>query len=61
MVSVLDSSAVDMDSNLIGQTKDNEICICCFSANHTALRRKSKNWLVPNQDNLSEWGDMFIY
>ena len=28
-----------------GQTKDYNIDICCFSAKHTALRRKSKDWL----------------
>jgi hypothetical protein len=39
---------------------DYKIGICCFSANHAALRRKSKNWLVQNQDNVSEWGNMFI-
>jgi len=32
-----------------GQTKDYEICICCFSAKH---------WLAQNQNNVSEWGDM---
>jgi hypothetical protein len=32
--------------------------ICCFSAKHTALRRKSKDWLVRNQNNVSEWSDM---
>jgi len=31
-----------------------------FSAKHTALRRKSKNWLAWIQDNLSEWGDLSI-
>ena len=25
-----------------------------------ALRRKSKDWLARNQDNVSEWGDMSI-
>ena len=30
--------------------------ICYFSAKHTALRRKSKYWLVRNQDNVSQWG-----
>jgi hypothetical protein len=61
MVSVLVSSAVDrgFDSRS-GQTKDYEIGICCFSAKHTALMRKSKDWLARNQDNVSEWGDMFI-
>ena len=36
-----------------GQTKDNKIGICCFSTKHAALRRKNKNWLVQNQDNVS--------
>jgi hypothetical protein len=43
-----------------GQTKDYKIGICCFSAKHTILRRKSKDWLAQNQDNVSEWGDMSI-
>jgi hypothetical protein len=34
------------------------IDICWFSAKHTALRRKRKDGLVLNQDNL--WGGMFI-
>ena len=34
--------------------------ICYFSAKYTALRRKSKDWLAQNQDNVSEWGDMSI-
>ena len=38
-----------------GQTKDYTIVICCFSAKHAALRRKSKDWLARNQDNVSEW------
>jgi len=41
-----------------GQTKDYKIGICCFSAKHAALWRKSKDWLT--QDNMSEWGDMSI-
>jgi hypothetical protein len=32
--------------------------MCCFSAKHEALRRKIKDWLVRNRDNVSEWGDM---
>jgi hypothetical protein len=36
------------------------ICICCFSAKHAVLKRKSKDWLARNQDNMSEWGDMSI-
>jgi len=27
---------------------------------HAALRRKSKDWFARNQDNVSEWDDMFI-
>ena len=42
------------------QTKDYEIGICCFSDKHTPLMRKSKDWLARNQDNVSEWGNMFI-
>jgi hypothetical protein len=30
--------------------------ICCFAAKHTALRRKNKDWLTWNPDNVSEWG-----
>jgi hypothetical protein len=43
-----------------GQTKDYKIGICCFFVEHAALRKKSKNWLARNQDNVSEWGDMSI-
>jgi hypothetical protein len=35
------------------QTKDYRIGVCCFSAKHTALRRKSKDWLARNRDNVS--------
>ena len=59
MVSVLASSAVDCGYEpWSGQTRDFNIGICCFSAKHAALRRKSKDWLSRNQDNVSEWGDM---
>ena len=62
MVSVLASSAVDrMFDPRSGKTKDCKIGICCFSAKHAALRRKSKDWLARNQDNVSEWGDMSIH
>ena len=43
------------------KTNDYEISICCFSTKHAVLRRKSKDWLARNQDNVSEWGDMSIY
>jgi len=29
----------------------------CFSAKHAALRRKSKDWLARNEDNVSAWSD----
>jgi hypothetical protein len=48
------SSAVDREfERRSGQTKDYKIGICCFSAKHAALRRKSKDWLAQNQDNMS--------
>ena len=43
-----------------GQITDYKIGICRFSAKHAALRRKSKDWLTRNQDNMSEWGNMSI-
>ena len=43
-----------------GETKDYKIGICCFSAKHAALRRKNKDWLARNLDNVYEWGDMPI-
>ena len=44
-----------------GQTKDYTIGICCFSAKHAALRRKSKDWLAQIQDNVYQWIDMPTY
>jgi hypothetical protein len=41
--------------------KNNKIGIFCISAKHTALRRKSKDWLAWNRDNVSEWGNMSIH
>jgi hypothetical protein len=61
MVSMLASSAVDRGFKpRLGKTKDYKIGICCVSAKHAALRRKSKDWLARNQDNVSDWGDMSI-
>jgi hypothetical protein len=52
MVSVLALSVVDPGIEpWLGQTKDCKIGICCFSAKHTALWRKSKDWLAWNQNN----------
>jgi hypothetical protein len=55
MVSVLVSSVVDCGFEpRSGQSKDYKIGICCFSAKHTVLRRKSKDWLSRNQDNVPD-------
>jgi hypothetical protein len=51
MVSVLAPSTVDGGY---------EIGISCFPAKHAALRRKIKDGLARNHDNVSEWGDMSI-
>jgi hypothetical protein len=61
MVSLLALSVVDHGfESGSGQTKDYKIGICCFSAKHAALGRKSKDLLARDQDNVSEWGDMSI-
>jgi hypothetical protein len=61
MISGLASSAVDRGFEpRSGQTKNYKIGICCFSAKHATLRRKSKHWLARHQDNVSKWGDMSI-
>jgi hypothetical protein len=59
MVSLIVSSVVDRGfESRSSQTKDYTIGMCCFSAKHAALRRKSKTWLTRNQNNVSEWSDM---
>ena len=61
MVSVIASSVVDRGFKPRSrQHKDYSIGICCFYAKHAVLRRKSKDGLARNQDNVSEWGDMSI-
>jgi len=61
MVIVLASSVIDRElESRSGQTKDFKIGICCFSAKHAALRRKNKDWLARNHDNVCEWSDMSI-
>ena len=62
MVSVLASSVVDHGFEPpLGQTIDYKIGFCCFFAKHVAVRRKSKDWLARNQDNVSMWVDMSIH
>ena len=59
---MLASSAVDGGfESRSGQTKDYKIGICCFFAKQAALRRKSKDWLTRNQNNVSEWSDLSIH
>ena len=61
MVSVLASSVIDRGFEpRSGQTKDYKIGMCCFSPKHAALRRKSKDWLARNQNNVFEWSDISI-
>jgi len=61
MISVLASSAVGrrFESGSV-EIEDYKIGICRFSAKHVSLRRKSKDWLARNQDNVSEWGGIYI-
>ena len=53
-------SAVDYGFPQV-QTKTIKLVNCCFSTKHAALRRKSKDWLARNQDNVSKLGDMSIH
>jgi hypothetical protein len=39
---------------------DYQLVFVAYNAKHAELRRKSKNWLARDQDNVSEWGDMYI-
>jgi len=43
-----------------GQTKDNTVGMCCFSAKHAVLRIKNKHRLALNQENVSDWSDISI-
>jgi hypothetical protein len=62
MASVLASSMVDRGLELrSGRSLVYTIGMYCFSANRAALRRKGKDWLPRNQNNVSEWSDMFTH
>ena len=51
------SSVVDHGFELkLDQTKDDTIDSCCFSVKHAELRRKNKDSLARNQDNVSGGG-----
>jgi hypothetical protein len=57
MVSMLSSSAVDRGFEpRSGRTKEYKIGICCISAKHAVIRRKSKDLLGWNQN--KEWSNM---
>jgi hypothetical protein len=59
LVSVLAASAEDHEFlPRSSETKDYKIGIFCFSTKDATLRRKSKDWLALNQNNVSEWSDM---
>ena len=59
MVSVLASSVVDRGfEHRSDQIKDYKNGIYCFSAKYAALRRKSKDGLARNHNNVSEWSDI---
>jgi hypothetical protein len=59
MASVLASSAIDCGYELRScQSKEYKIGICCFSTKNAALRRKSKDWLARNQNNVSQRSDI---
>jgi hypothetical protein len=61
IVSVLASSAVYRGfESRSGKTKDYQLVFVAYNAKHAELRRKSKDWLPRNQDNVSEWSDMYI-
>jgi hypothetical protein len=56
MVNMLSSNVVDRGCEPQScQTKDYKIGICSFSAKHAALRRKSKDWLARNQNNVYKY------
>ena len=50
----------DNPSSRSDQTKDYKTGICCFPAKHASLRSRSKDWMIRNQDNVSEWGNMLF-
>ena len=54
MVSMVASSVVDPGYEP-GWVKPKSIKLV-FSTKHATLRRKSKDWLARNQDNMPKWG-----
>jgi hypothetical protein len=59
IISMLASSVADrVFEPRSGKTKDYKIGSLCFSARH--VRRKGKDWLARNYDDVTEWSDMSI-
>ena len=55
MIYMFTSSVIDCGLEpWLGQNEDYKIGICCFCAKHAALRRKIKDWLARNQDDVSK-------
>ena len=55
MVSMLASSAVDCGFKpRSGYPKNIKLVLVAFPLKNAALRRKSKDWLARNQDNVSD-------
>ena len=63
MVCVFTSRAIDHGFEpLLGQIKDYAIVVFLyFSAKHTVLISRSKDWLARNQNNVSDWSDLSIH
>ena len=62
MISVLYLSVVDREFECWScQIKDYEMGSCCFSTKNAVLRSKSTDWFAQNQDNVSEWSDMYTH
>ena len=60
MISVHDSSEVDRGFESRYRVKPTIIkfVMRCFSAKHSSLRRKCKDWLARNQNDVFEWSDI---
>jgi hypothetical protein len=60
MISVITSIVVDHGCEHVwDQTKEYKLMFGCrFSTKHIALMSESKNWLIQNQDNVSECSEM---
>jgi len=57
MLNVLDLSAVSWVRFLVGSNQI-YLGICCFIAKYPSLKNRSKGWLAPGQDNVSNWSDI---